>query len=273
MIVHPIEDMAAICGAGTPEELWRYLVTRPTLRAYPNDFDAVMAFKTLHGDGTPGAVRSAGLLCTDLRWRRCTTTLIRRVEDSGILTAAELDELAEAWLWEDHYYWPVPGRWLLPSRKLARHARHPGTRRVSIDRQIWPPLRKWSARRIATASPSRSPDVLERIRLLDSRAGGAAMSGLLDAAEGFTDEARDVLVSLGCQWPSESVRLRALRLLAVRDPERAAIMAANDVSDVICRRARQLRALAVKGSDDSRELMVLREIGGPPPSDQLALFS
>ena len=54
-------------------------------RVFRNDFDAVAAFKTLHGDGTTEAVRTAGLLCTDLRWRRCSTTLIGRVEASGIL--------------------------------------------------------------------------------------------------------------------------------------------------------------------------------------------
>jgi hypothetical protein len=29
--------------------------------------------------------------------------LVGRVEDSGILAATELDELSDAWLWEDHY--------------------------------------------------------------------------------------------------------------------------------------------------------------------------
>ena len=51
MIVHPLEDQAAICGAETLEDLWLDLIARPTLRAFGNDFDAVAAFKTLHRDG------------------------------------------------------------------------------------------------------------------------------------------------------------------------------------------------------------------------------
>jgi hypothetical protein len=272
MIVHPLEDLAAICGAETPESLWLYLVATPTLRAIPNDFEAMVAFKKLHGDGTPGAARTAALLCTDLRWRRCATTMIARVEEYEILTAAELDDLAEAWLWQDRYHWPVPGSWLRQNRKLARQARHHGSEKVSIERDVWPPLRKWSARRIATASPGRSGDVLERVVVLDSRAGDAAMTGLLDAAERFADEARDVLLELGCQWPSGSVRFRALQLLAVRDGQRAAIMAANDVSEVVRRRAGRLRAPPVIARGDSHEVVGLGDGKDAPLSNQLALF-
>ena len=42
----------------------------------------------------PGALQTAGLLCTDNRWRRVTTVLITAIEDSGPLTDSELDDLA-----------------------------------------------------------------------------------------------------------------------------------------------------------------------------------
>jgi hypothetical protein len=272
VIVHPLEDLAAICGAETPESLWVYLVSSPTLRAFPNDFDAVAAFKTLHGDGTPEAVRTASLLCTDLRWRRCNTTLMGRVEDSGILTATELDELSEAWLWEDRYRWPVPQGWLRQNRKPARRVRQSGSEQVSIERHIWPPLRKWSARRIATEDPGRSDDVLERITGLDSRSGDAAMAGLLDAAEGFSDVPRSVLVELGCQWRSGSVRHRALQLVAAWDPERAAIMASNDASEVVRRQAGRLQQVPVTAGDDSAESVAPAAVERTPLSNQLELF-
>jgi hypothetical protein len=64
VIVDPLADLAAICGAETPEERWRYLVANPTLRAVPNDFEAMVALKKLHGDGTSGAARTAALLPT-----------------------------------------------------------------------------------------------------------------------------------------------------------------------------------------------------------------
>jgi AAA ATPase domain len=127
-------------------------------------------------------------------------------------------------------------------------------------------------RRIATANPGRSGDVLERVVVLDSRAGDAAMTGLLDAADRFADEARDVLVELGCQWPSGSVRLRALQLLSVRDGERAAIMAENDVSEVVRRRAGRLQARPVVAPGDSDELEGVGDGYDPPLSNQLALF-
>lgn len=272
MIVPRLEDLAAICGAETPEELWLFLVARPTLRAFPNDFDAVAAFTILHRDATPEAVRTAGLLCTDLRWRRCTTTLIERVEDSGILTATELDELSEAWLSEDRYYWPVPQGWLRQNRKLGGKARRHRPERVSIERHIWPPLRRWSARRIATENPGRSGEVLERIAVLDSRAGDAAMTGLLDAAGGMADDARDALVELGCKWSNGSVRLRALQLLARQDPDRVAFMASNDRSEIIRRRAGRLHQIPVTAGDDSEEGVAPATLERTAPSNQLELF-
>ncbi len=51
MILDPLEDLAAVCGAATPAALWRYLVTTPTSRAEPNDFEALVAFKRLHSQG------------------------------------------------------------------------------------------------------------------------------------------------------------------------------------------------------------------------------
>lgn len=272
MIVHPLEDLAAISGADTPEKLWLYLVARPTLRAFPNDFDAVAAFKTLHGDGTPEAVRTAGLLCTDLRWRRRSTTLIGRVEDSGILAATELNELSEAWLWEDRYYWPVPQGWLRQNRKVRGQARRHAPEPVSIERHIWPPLRKWSARRIAKESPGCAGEVLGRIPMLDSRGGDAAMAGLLDAAEGFSDVARGALMELGCQWSSGSVRHRALQLLAAWDPERAEIMASNDASEVVRRHAGRLQQVPVTSVDDLEESVAPAAVERSPLSNQLALF-
>jgi hypothetical protein len=273
VIVNPLEDLAAICGAETPEELWLYLAATPTLRAFPHDFDAVAAFTTLHGDGTPEAVRTAGLLCTDLRWRRCTTTLIGRVEDSGILTASELDELAEGWLWDDRYYWSVPQGWLRRSRRLGGQAQRHGSGDVAIERHIWPPLRRWSACRIATENPGRSGEVLQRIAMLDSRAGDAAMTGLLDAAGGFFDEARGVLVELGCEWRNGSVRLRALEMLSLDDPERASILASTDPSGVVRRRADRLARGSLITDDDPDEVAGLIQSDQGPVSLQLTMFS
>src|SRR5437016_280602 len=111
MILSPLEDLAAICSASHPEQLWRHLVGYPTLQAHFNDFDAVVAFKALHADGATGAERTAALLCTDPRWRRVTATLIVRIEESGLVTAAQLDALADEFLRDERLRWRVPHAW------------------------------------------------------------------------------------------------------------------------------------------------------------------
>jgi len=52
--------------AASAEQLWRLLVTRPG-RGEPAPSVAVELFTLHHGSGTPGAVDTALLLCTD--WR------------------------------------------------------------------------------------------------------------------------------------------------------------------------------------------------------------
>lgn len=80
-----IEDTARISGAVTPDALWRYLAGNVHLRASPNTFEAICAFQRLHKDRPAHALRTAQLICTDLRWRRVTAPLIVDIEQSGIL--------------------------------------------------------------------------------------------------------------------------------------------------------------------------------------------
>ena len=142
MILSPLEDLAAICGASQPEQLWRHLVGHPTLRAHFNDFDAVVAFRRLHADRATGAERTAALLCTDPRWRRVTATLIVRIEGSGLVTAAQLDALANEFLWDERLRWRVPQAWVRDG--LVRVLDHAARRRgpVYLERMISPPLRR-----------------------------------------------------------------------------------------------------------------------------------
>jgi hypothetical protein len=274
MILDPLEDLAAICGAATPAALWRYLVTTPTSRAEPDDFAALVAFKRLHSQGAPGALRSAAMLCTDPRWRQCTPTLIARIEQSSVLSAAELDELADGLLWDDWYSWPVPQTWLGhrggPRRNKGRWRALP----VAVDRVIWPPLRRWAAARVASRCPGRTPDVLARVETLDARGGDAVMRGLLDAYKTFPDEAREALVELGCQWPSGTVRLQALRLLSARDPDRAQSLALADQSELVRRHAGRMQpSPANPGRRPGREAPSASDEDAASPSDQLALFA
>jgi hypothetical protein len=141
-----------------------------------------------------------------------------------------------------------------------------------VERNIWPPLRRWSARRIAAQNPGWGGHVLERIAVLDSRSGDAGMAGLLDAAGSFRDEARNTLVDLGCQWHNGGVRLRALQILAVDDPERARAMAGSDASATVRRRAGILANASVTRHDESDENPGSVTSERRAVSNQLALF-
>ena len=81
-----------------------------------------------------------------------------------------------------------------------------------------------------------------------------------------------VVVDLGCRWRSGSVRLRALQMLAVDDPERAVLIAGTDPSEVVWRGAHRLARSSVASNIDSDE--GLESIGrhGGGDSNQLALF-
>lgn len=212
----------AILTAATPDELWRWLVLHPHLRAFPNPTDAVAAWRRLHRGRPDGAVQTAGLLCTDRRWRRVTAPLVAAVEQSGLLADVELDELANGFLWLDRYRWPVPEAWIRDRTvTIDGPVLLPGTP-LHLERPIPPPLRRWAAARVARRHPSRSHDILNRAGELDARAGDAVLTGLLDAADRYPDDVRDALIDLGRSWPGPSARLRALQLLAARDGAQAA---------------------------------------------------
>ncbi len=234
MILPWLEDSARISGAATPDALWRYLVGNVHLRAMPNTFEAVSAFQRLHRDRPAHALRTAQLICTDLRWRRVTAPLIVDIEQSGILDDRALDQLADGFLWEDTLAWPVPEQWLRDGTVRVRRGNHkPGRTAVVIDRMIPPPLRRWAAARVVGHQPRRAADVLDRIGGMDAGAGDATMAGLLDAAASLPPEARVALTELGCAWPNGTVRLRALKLLAETDREAAIRSAAIDASATV----------------------------------------
>jgi hypothetical protein len=241
VIPSPLEDAARIHRATTPDALWRYLATNVHPRAMRNTFEAIVAFQRLHEDRTADALRTAQLLCTDLRWRRVTTPLIVQIEQTGILDEPALDQLAASFLWRDELAWPVPEQWLRDRTvRIRGRNRTPGPCQVVMDRPIPPPLRRWASARVVIRHPEQVTDVLARVDHLAARAGDAVMAGLLDAAGAVPTEARVLLVELGCSWPSGSVRLQALKLLAGTDRHSATQRAMGDVSETVRGWARRL---------------------------------
>lgn len=241
--VSTVEDILAISGAATPDRLWRHLVTNPTLRALPTGFEAMSAFVRLHRDREGDAMRTAGLLCTDGRWRRVTAALVADIEDSRILTDCELDTLADGFLWDEHYGWAVPSTWLRDGTVRVRgHRQVPARTQAVLERPVAPPLRRWAAARVGRRRPHRSGEVLTRVLELDARSGDAVMVGLLDGCEAFPGDARAAVVELACGWPSGGVRLRALQLLALDEPATAVERGKDDASAKVRRWAERVAA-------------------------------
>ena len=132
------------------------------MRALPNDLEAMVAFRRLHNDRTAGAQRTAGLLCTDAPLAAGHPTLIGDIEETGILTDAELDALAEGLLRDDAYGWPVPAQWLRDSTVRLHGRRHRCGAAVVVERPIAPSLRRCAANRIVGLAPGADGQTRER---------------------------------------------------------------------------------------------------------------
>jgi hypothetical protein len=83
-------------------------------------WEAVQLFRRHHEDGSPGALTTALLLCTDGRWDRCTARLIAGITNTSILGEDDLNGLADCFVWSDTFRFQYPVSWT-------------GTEWVSID--------------------------------------------------------------------------------------------------------------------------------------------
>lgn len=233
-----LEDMAMLLGAMTPQELWQVLVRyRGMPDAYPGH--AISTFKGLHGDGTPGALTTARLLCTDRRWEPCTHRLVRGIVETSILSDEELDELAHDFVWPVTYTFRYPIGWIGTDWVTVTIDDHGASvegevehvdpaRSVATDRYIAPPLRRWGADWVMRSAPEIFSALRDIALAHGSRDGDAIVSGVVDAVGATHPEFAPAAVELGLGWPRGSVRLLALELLARTDPEAARRHAATD---------------------------------------------
>lgn len=261
--IDPLSDLVALWTASNPEELWQALVLQPG-RSTTDYWSAVGLLRRHHGNGTPGALATTLLLCTDRRWDRCTHRLVAGIVDSSILGKDDLDEMAACFLWSDRYHFEYPVGWI-------------GTRWVGIDldggegavsppvihldpltpvpveRSIAPPLRRWAAARVLRAEPSVFDAIRARSAEFATRDGGAVVLGMLDAVDVLDDGVARQAIDLGLGWSHASVRLVALDRLAAIDPEAARRRAAGD-SDAKVRNwsPRRARTAAAASPEDRR---------------------
>lgn len=194
--------------------------------------EAVDLLAGVHGTGTLPDAFIVMLLCTCERWGRVTSKLIAAIEASGILTNADLDDLAESFLSvevviEYPFLWACPrGLDLGSSDEAADFVVNEDTM-TQTRRRPAPPLRRWAAARALRGDPGRIDDLLTLTGSLPPRHRDAALHGLLDAAGSLEEGARRLLVRCGLRCSIGSVRRTALDQLCELDGPDAALRRAR----------------------------------------------
>jgi hypothetical protein len=228
-----VDELAAINDA---DELCRLLLGNPGgWGRSTRHADAVDLLTRVHGTGELPFSLAVVLVCTCRRWDRVTAKLIAAIQDSGLLENAELDELADVFLAEDHVIshplaWASP-QWL----EIDLHDGAGRTYTVTEDTPAQhhvrpePPLRRWAARHALHADPARLTELLTAAERFEPRHRDAAIHGLLDAACALDEPARRTVVDRGLRAANGSVRTAALEHLCELDgPDTPRRLAAAD---------------------------------------------
>jgi hypothetical protein len=181
-----------LMAAGDSDELCRPLLASPWgWGSSTRHQEAVSLLRGFNGRGKlPGSL-VALLLCTCHRWDRVTAKLIAAIEDSGVLSGPDLDELDESLL-SDEVVAVFPLAWV--SREWLEFGTGDGTTRtvkvsdetiVRQTRRVEPPLRRRAAARTLRNDPGRLGGLLERAEVLPPRHRDVLLHGLLDAADAW----------------------------------------------------------------------------------------
>lgn len=222
----PLDELAALEDA---EELCRRLLGAPFgWGSSTSHMEAVELLAKVHGTSELPASFVALMVCTCRRWDRVTTRLIASVEDSALLDDAELDELADSFLCDEHVI-SYPLAWVSPQwLEVELDAGNGRTYTVDDDTLaqhhplVEPPLRRWAARRALRSNPARLDDLLRAARGFEPRHRDALVHGLLDAADAIDEARRRRLIHRGLRTAQASVRRTALdRLCELDGPEKA----------------------------------------------------
>lgn len=237
-----LDRFAAIDDA---EELCRQLLASPGgWGSSTQHREAVELLERLDGTSElPGSL-VALMVCTCRRWDRATARLIGAIEDSGLLDAAGLDELAEAFLCHEHVI-SYPLTWVSPewleveldggAGRTYRVGEHTiGQYRPRFE----PPLRRWGASRALRAQPDRIDELLHAGRAFAPRHRDALVHGLLDAADALDEARQRDVVRLGLESAQASVRRAALDRLCELDGSAAAARRARADTNAAVRKWR-----------------------------------
>ncbi len=236
----PLEELAASSDA---EELCRQLLASPWgLGSSTRYREAFGLLANVQGAGDLPASFVALLLCTHRRWDRVTARLIAGIEESGLLSDDQLDDLTESLL-ADELVISYPLAWVSP-QWLDVDLRDGAGRVYTVDEDalgehrpsLEPPLRRWAARRALRADPERLDDLLSAASRLEPRHRDALIHGLLDAADALDENGQRSLVRRGLETAHAGVRRAALdRLCALDGPETARRRASADANAAVRR--------------------------------------
>jgi hypothetical protein len=232
----PDEDpaIAELSAIGDADELCRRLLESAWgWGSSSRGAEAVDLLASVRGTGTLPDAFLAMLLCTCDRWGRVTAKLIAGIDGSGILTGADLDELAESFLSEEvvieyPFLWACPRGLDLGSSEEAAPGFVVDEHTVAqTRRRPEPPLRRWAAARVLRSDPGRLDDLLASTGALPPRHREAALHGLLDAADALEEGDCRRLVRRGLRCSVGSVRRSALDRLCELDGPDAALRRAR----------------------------------------------
>lgn len=232
--------LAELSAIEEADELCRRLLESPWGWGHSSRcVEAVDLLASVHGTGTLPDAFLAMLLCTCDRWGRVTAKLIGAVEGSGILTSADLDELAESFLGEEvvieyPFLWVCPRGLDLGSSDEAAGFVVDEDTMAQTRRRPEPPLRRWAAARALRSDSGRLDDLLISTGPFPPRHRDAALHGLLDAADALEEADRRRLVRRGLRCSVGSVRRSALdRLCELDGPDAALRRARADVNRAV----------------------------------------
>jgi hypothetical protein len=228
-----LEELSAIDDA---EELCRRLLAAGSVWGRSTrHMEAIELLAKVHATSELPASFVGLMVCTCRRWRRVTARLIAALEVSALLDDAELDELAESFLSNEHVI-SYPLAWVSPQwLEIDLDSGTGRTRTVNEETlaahrpSVEPPLRRWAAQRALRSNPARLNQLLRAAELFDPRHRDALIHGLLDAADVLDQPDRRGLLQRGLSTAQTSARLTALDILCGLDgPETARRRARED---------------------------------------------
>lgn len=239
MWIEPDDDsgLEELAAAEDADELCRLLLRSPRGWGWSTRHgEAVDLLQRTRGRGTLPGPFVALLLSTCHRWDRVTAKLIAAIAESGTLTSAELDELAESLL-SDEVVVEFPLAWV-SERWVETDPADGTTRTVAAGetmtqdrRRLEPPLRRWAAARALRGDPARLADLLHHADALPPRHRDAVLHGMLDAADQLEESDRRQLVHRALRSGIARVRRAALDRLCELDGLQAALRRARRDAD------------------------------------------